>query len=182
MIARCILFGKLPAHGDFVARGIDIQKQEQLDRDISASIGCAMERFADQFERSFLKAPPWRCIWPEDGGFIGAALSPSIDQSGRTYPIFLGRYGTTAAAAKQFAAACEGLLFEAIPQRWTADTLFAALQALAEETSNQEDDEPAEPGWWLDGGHSLPNPTPHISGALPLALLGEMIAVMEQIE
>jgi type VI secretion system ImpM family protein len=181
MIARCILFGKLPAHGDFVARGIDMQQQEQLDRDISASIGLAMERFAEQFERSFLKAPPWRCIWPEDAGFIGGSLSPSIDQTGRIYPIFLSRHGSTAASAKQFAAACEGLLFDAIPRRWTADTLFTALQSLVEESANLEESAPAKLGWWLDGGHSLPNPTPHLRGPLPLELLGEMLAVMEQI-
>lgn len=182
MNARCILFGKLPAHGDFIVRGIDMQRQEQLDRDISASIGHAKEHFAEQFEPSFLKAPPWRFVWPEDAGYIGGALSPSIDQTGRIYPVFLGRHGKTAALAKQIAGACEALLFEAIPQRWTADTLFSAIQSLVEDSASQEECEPATLGWWLDGGQFLPNPTPHLSGPLPLELLGEMIAVMEQIE
>jgi type VI secretion system protein ImpM len=175
-VSRAVLFGKLPAHGDFVARGLDDAWQAELDAAISRAMLCAQDRFGDSFEDRFLAAPPWRCAISRSGSFLGGALAPSLDSAGRLYPVFLARWSDAAETAARQAQACEELLFGAIPDRWSADQLWNAAEGLPEAEPDMEQ----EPGWWLDGGDALPSPTPRLSGALPGNLLAEMIAVTEQ--
>lgn len=177
-----VLFGKLPAHGDFVARGIDAARQDALDAAISRSMQLAMTAFGDTFEDRFLAAPPWRCAVPHDAGFLGGALAPSLDRAGRLYPVFLAGSAPSLATARHAAAACEGLLFTAIPEQWSADRLWDEARAAVDSTAAADQTDDVVPsGWWLDGGEALDRPAPLLAGSLPQQLLLEMIAVTEQI-
>ncbi len=179
-MSAAVLFGKLPAHGDFVARGMDDAWQADLDVAISRAMQRAMERFDHEFEERFLAAPPWRCAIERGGSYLGGALAPSLDQAGRLFPVFLAQRASSLAAARDLAAGCEELLFAAIPGQWTADMLWQEAGEITA-PADSETSEPPPAGWWLDGGDSLPAPAPHLSGTLPETLLLEMIAVTEQI-
>jgi len=182
-VSGTVLFGKLPAHGDFVARGLDGPWQAALDLAISRALQLAMERYHHEFEDRFLAAPPWRCAIGRGAGYFGGALAPSLDRAGRLFPIFLARPADSLAAGRRLAANCEELLFAAIPEQWHAEQLCQQAAAFSATASTQPASSEAalQAGWWLDGGDSLPCPTPHLSGELPETLLLEMIAVTEQI-
>lgn len=180
-MSAAVLFGKLPAHGDFVARGMDDAWQADLDVAISRAMQRAMDRYDREFEERFLAAPPWRCAIAHGGAYLGGALAPSLDQAGRLFPVFLAQRADSLATARDLAAGCEELLFAAIPGQWAADRLWQEAGAIATQTGTEAVEPLPSPGWWLDGGESLPAPSPHLPGALPETLLLEMIAVTEQI-
>jgi type VI secretion system ImpM family protein len=134
------LFGKLPAHGDFVARGLDAAERARLDEWLSASLATARERLGDGFDAAYDSAPPWRFT---DNGVAGA-LAPSQDAAARRFPVLLLVDG-----APELAAACEALLYHAIVERLTADEVIARTAELAPA------DEPVAAGWWPAGAEEL---------------------------
>jgi len=57
------VIGKLPGHGDFVARGVGSGERQQIDEWLAASMAAAREELGDKFEAAFDIAPPWRFAW-----------------------------------------------------------------------------------------------------------------------
>ncbi|MFV0623292.1 type VI secretion system-associated protein TagF [Sphingomonas sp. ac-8] len=110
------LFGKLPAHGDFVARGLSFAERDALDAWLSASLSAARETYGDAFEERFDTAVPWQC----EGEGVAGAIAASQDAAGRRYPVLLLCAGEPQAAAR-----CEDLLYAAIGEGWSADRLAA---------------------------------------------------------
>lgn len=172
-----VLFGKLPAHGDFVARGLTDAQQQDWDVKLSAAMHAAQAAYGDDFAERFALTPPWRCVIADAGGWLGGALAPSIDRAGRKFPVLLGRRMAQRAGAAAWAAACEDLLFAALPGGWSADDLIARAGA-AEPAAGVED---GPDGWWLDGAELLPNPPAALPGPFPPDLISCMIAVTEQL-
>ncbi|WP_310534171.1 type VI secretion system-associated protein TagF [Novosphingobium sp.] len=177
-----MIFGKLPAHGDFICRGMTADQQTEFDTALSGSVQAAQQRFGEGYRDGFLSAPPWRCVIAAGGSYLGGALAPSMDRAERLFPIFLARQSTSPGEAAAGARACEDLLFRAIPEMWPVDRLMAEAEALpgACDGDAEAATEPGE-GWWLDGGETLPSPTPHLSGTVPVSLIEEMIAVTGQL-
>lgn len=173
-----MIFGKIPAHGDFVCRGMAAGEQAEFDQALSASIHAAQERFGEGYREAFLCTPPWRCVTPAEGGFLGGAIAPSMDRAERLFPLFLARRCNSRAEAGGYAQACEDLLFRAIPELWPVDRLMTEAEEL--EAAGSPDAAEPEDGWWLDGGDSLPEPTPRLSGMVPPRLIEEMMAVTGQ--
>lgn len=114
MTAR--LFGKLPAHGDFVARGCTASDQASLDTWLTASLAAAQDRFGGEFADRFDAALPWQ---GRGTGAVGV-IAASQDATGRRYPLVL-----ICAAADDI----EGLVYAAIAERWDADRLAATAGA-----------------------------------------------------
>lgn len=114
MTAR--LFGKLPAHGDFVARGCTPAEQASLDAWLTASLADAHDRFGANFADRFDAALPW---YGSGSGAVGV-IAASQDAAGRHYPVVL-----ICAEAEDV----EGLIYAAIAERWDADRLAAAAGA-----------------------------------------------------
>jgi type VI secretion system ImpM family protein len=110
------LFGKLPAHGDFVARGCTPVEQASLDTWLTASLADAQDRFGGEFADRFDAALPWK---GRGAGAVGV-IAASQDAAGRRYPLVL-----VCAAANDI----EGLIYAAIGDRWDADRLAAAAGA-----------------------------------------------------
>ncbi|USU03432.1 type VI secretion system-associated protein TagF [Sphingomonadaceae bacterium OTU29LAMAA1] len=108
-----LLFGKLPAHGDFIARGCSPEERACLDGWLTASLADAQGRFRADFAERFDTALPWR---GEGVGSIGV-IAASQDAAGRRYPLVL-----LCAAAGEI----EDLVYAAIAERWDADRLVAA--------------------------------------------------------
>jgi len=83
------IFGKLPAHGDFVARGIGAAEREALDAWLSGEMLAARAALGGDFEERYDRAPPWRFAGPDGAGVLVA----SVDGVGRRFPLYLALGG-----------------------------------------------------------------------------------------
>ena len=146
------LFGKLPAHGDFVSRGFAADERERIDRWLSRSVADARAVHGGLFELRFDGAIPWRCTGPG----VSGAIAASQDAVGRRFPILL-LTGDPDAAAR-----CEELLYTAIGERWHADRLAQEGGPAPSASPNR---------WWLAGVDDAAA----ISGAYPPDLLAAML-------
>ncbi len=136
-----ILFGKLPAHGDFIARGLSDAETERLDDFLSASLRAAA--LIDGFDDLYASAPAWRFVTTIGGQAVCGVLAPSIDKVGRLFPILAG-----VAAGEDTDLridACEAQLYQAFSEGLDADALYARLTAAPEPEGS-----PPAPGWWLE--------------------------------
>lgn len=111
------VFGKLPAHGDFVARGMTAEDRAALDTWLSVSLLDAREAYGADFADRFDAAQPWRA----EGDGVAGAIAASQDAVGRRFPLLL-----LADAAALDPAACEELLRSAIMEGWDVDRLAMA--------------------------------------------------------
>lgn len=166
---KTLLFGKMPAHGDFVSRGLAPEKREALDLWLTSEIASAREAFGGAFDDLYGRAPPWRFVVPEGEGWIGGALAPSIDSAGRRFPLLIGRAAESPEAGFAAAAACEEALYDALQQGWTADQLH--------EWAPQLDPSPAAPfappAWWTEGNAEF-GPS-ELAGERPEGLISTML-------
>lgn len=136
-----ILFGKLPAHGDFIARGLSDADVEWLDDFLSASLRHAA--MMDGFDDLYASAPAWRFVTTIGGQAVCGVVAPSIDRVGRQFPILVG-----VAAGEDSDVridACETQLYQAFAEGLDADALFARL-AMAPAPQGT----PPSAGWWLE--------------------------------
>lgn len=131
------LFGKLPAFGDFVSRGLSVPMRSWWDNWCSAEILDAQRRFKDDFEpryeataiRRFVIAPLM-----DDGRWQAGCLVRSFDRAGRAFPFVLGIGSSVpidpsnAAALGERLAACVDRAFEPSVE---LDTLIAAVEVAA---------------------------------------------------
>jgi type VI secretion system ImpM family protein len=126
------LFGKLPATGDFVSRGIEREFRDQLDLWLSDEMEAARTGYAD-FEERYDCAPAWNFVDRDDAGqWSGGALCASIDRAGRRFPVIMAAPAGDAAEAASLSGACLEALCKALSEGWDADVLNAAELAPAE--------------------------------------------------
>ena len=119
------LFGKLPAQGDFVSRGLDAGARDRIDRWLSAEMEAARAATAD-FDARYDAAPPWNFVdRAEDGSWVGGALCASVDRAGRRFPLILADPAADAADAARVSAGCVSALYAALAENWDADALHA---------------------------------------------------------
>ncbi|MBS7813321.1 type VI secretion system-associated protein TagF [Roseococcus pinisoli] len=86
------LFGKLPAHGDFVRRALPRSFVAPWDAWVSEGIAAARERLGDEWETAWAEAPVWRFrLAPGACGPDAAygVLVTSADTVGRCFPLTL---------------------------------------------------------------------------------------------
>ena len=132
------IYGKLPAHGDFVARGWDAADVAALDAWLTGGLAVIRADSDDDeaFASTLTAAPLWRGYIPP--GACGEvafhlALAPSIDSAGRYFFIAGGVAGDAApvwAAASQvpgFADAVEAATYDALGGVLDADAYAAAI-------------------------------------------------------
>lgn len=143
------IFGKLPTHGDFVARGVSAARRERLDAWLSASLAGARSRFGEGLGARYDTAQPWRFAHPDGAAWLGGALTPSVDAAGRRFPLYVAHPAATDALAAGAAAQCEDLVYAAFEGGWTVDRLYAALSDL---TPGEDD---VRRGWWCDSGGTV---------------------------
>lgn len=165
------LFGKLPAHGDFVSRGFNASERDSLDAWLATSLSDARDALGDEaFADRYDSAPPWRCVVPGDAdGATAGALAPSIDAAGRRYPIFLA-LDVDRARALDAADRCEALLYDALAARWDADTVVA--HAAAVQLADSPDYE-GSAKWWTLGGEGFA--PADLAGGRPTSLMRALL-------
>jgi len=130
---QVFLFGKLPAHGDFVSRGLTELAERAWDDWASAALERLRAGAAD-FDAAHDAAPPWRFVAGPSAlgqGWRIGALTASIDGAGRRFILAAGVQGCTPASACAcglgFAVAAEEVLYRALGERLTADQAVEAL-------------------------------------------------------
>ena len=124
------LFGKIPAHGDFISRGLDHPTHTLLDDWLSLEVARARERFAD-FDARYVQAPPWYFIDCDGAGaWSGGALCLSVDKVGRRFPILVAAPASGADSAREVALSALELVFTTFSEGWDADQLALALGSI----------------------------------------------------
>jgi type VI secretion system ImpM family protein len=90
---QVFLFGKAPAHGDFVCRGLAEAERAAWDAWCSAEIATARARLGEGFEQAHVRAPPWSFVLPPvsaDMAWMAGCVTPSCDRVGRPFLLALG--------------------------------------------------------------------------------------------
>jgi type VI secretion system ImpM family protein len=141
-VGAAFLFGKLPAHGDFVSRGLSAGQAQTWD----AWATEALERLrsaSPDFEAAHDTAPPWRFVaGPSALGpqWRAGALAPSVDAAGRRFVAVIGVECAPAEAAAcglAFAEQAEHGLYRALGERLAADDVIALLDEVRHAMSQQ---------------------------------------------
>ena len=188
MAAEPFLFGKLPAHGDFVWRGLTPEAHELWDAWASSEIEAATTGLGDRFETAHDQAMPCRFVaGPGDlaPGWRAGALAPSIDSAGRRFLVVVGFEGLAASEAMVLGAAiadrCEGVLRRALIEPLSADDAIESLAAVTPcageiAAANALGVESAAEGvWWRAGDSAI-----HNGAAPPVGLMTTALnAVMQ---
>ena len=166
------LFGKLPAHGDFLGRGLPGELRDRLDGWLSAELAHARNRFGDEFEPRYFSAPPWHFVDRDPAGqWTGGALCPSVDAVGRKFPILLAAPAASPECALAAARIAIDLACSAIGQGWEAGRLHQELGAATMACATGIE---VRPGWAIeaDDGTSLEYP-----GRFPAGLVERMLEI-----
>jgi type VI secretion system protein ImpM len=129
-------FGKLPAHGDFIVRGLPADERDMWDAWSSAGLEQAKQRLGESFPAHHDAAQPWRFAFGpgEFGpGWRAGAIAPSIDSAGRRFVFVLGvrSAGSLApdGAGEEVAAAAEEEIYRAFESGSDVDGVITSAQA-----------------------------------------------------
>ena len=153
------LFGKLPAHGDFVRRGWPDATVDAVDRWLTETIGTARAARADADFAAWMRgAPLWRGYVPP--GKLGPyalhlAVAPSVDRAGRLFPVAAGVAGSAGLAwahAEQAGELVDAAIYRALAGDADADAAVGMISASLN-SLNIDDGEDQGPGisaWWLE--------------------------------
>jgi type VI secretion system protein ImpM len=141
------LYGKLPAHGDFVRRALPDSFVEPWDAWLQQGIAAARERLGDGFAAAWSAAPAWRFRLPAGACGPDAAagvLLASEDMVGRRFPLTLAALLPDAWDAPDdgFYDALEAAGRDARDAGASADALLAQLP------SARPAEAAAREGWW----------------------------------
>ncbi len=130
------LFGKIPAHGDFISRGLDHATHTLLDDWLSVEVARARERFAD-FDARYVQTPPWYFVDQDGAGaWSGGALCLSVDKVGRRFPVIVAAPAIGADTAHKVALAALELVFTTFSEGWDADQLALALGSIVADSGS----------------------------------------------
>lgn len=135
---RLALFGKLPAHGDFVRRG-DPALVRRLDEWLTLEVERLARGRGDALDGLLSGLPVWGFVLPD--GLVGA-LSASHDRVGRVFPLVC-----CASGGRGIAGDAAALLARAGAEMLDADALAAGLDAAGDD-DREDPDQPDVPRWW----------------------------------
>jgi type VI secretion system ImpM family protein len=168
------LFGKLPAHGDFIGRGLAPALREALDDWLSTGLAQARARFAD-FDERYRLAPPWHFVDRDgEGRWSGGALCLSVDAVGRRFPVLLAAPAEGPDEAEAVARAALETVFSALGEGWEAARLHEALGALA--LDPWDGDRPTQAVWAIEAEDGT---RIEAEGRFPAGLIERMLELAE---
>jgi len=177
-------FGKLPAHGDFISRGLDDAAVEAGDAAVASAVALASERWDTLWDDVYVETPVWR--FTASPGVIGqdwtaGVFMASVDAVGRQFPLvagfavpsldLLGRSAGTAQAIERVEAIIRDALLEAHSIDAVMERLAGALgeifgappprdpvAAFAQDMLGALDARPWTPQstWWIAGSDDPP--------------------------
>lgn len=121
------LFGKMPAHGDFVVRDLPSGFVNVWDEWLQHYIAGSREQLGEEWLNIYLTSPIWRFTFSTgviDGNNWAGIMLPSVDRVGRYYPL---------SAVLRLPEDINPLEFMTLQTNW-----FAALEELALQALNGE--------------------------------------------
>lgn len=83
-------YGKLPAHGDFIDRGLPVSFISAWDQWLQHSMEASREQCGENWLNLYLTSPIWRFSLTTgvvDGNAWAGLLVPSVDSVGRYFPV-----------------------------------------------------------------------------------------------
>ncbi|MBL4867863.1 MAG: type VI secretion system-associated protein TagF [Pseudomonadales bacterium] len=84
------VYGKIPAHGDFVSRRLSPDFIRYWDEWLQRSVSVSQEQLGDRWLDYYLVSPIWRFVLSpgvvDESGWAGVLL-PSVDNVGRYFPL-----------------------------------------------------------------------------------------------
>jgi serine/threonine protein phosphatase Stp1 len=154
------IYGKLPAHGDFVRRGLPQSFVQPWDHWLQGGITAAQAALGPVFDARWAVAPAWRFHLPAGRcgpDAVAGVLLPSADAVGRLFPL------TVAALLEAQDGPPAEAWFERLEQVAQAarddgrpiDDLAAALPGVPAGQAGTL----AEPAWWTANGGRVAAPT-----------------------
>jgi len=161
-------YGKLPAHGDFLARRVPQAVKAAWDGWLEPALHQAQAALGPEWDEIYLTSPIWRFVLAPDlagpEALIGVMM-PSVDRVGRQFPLSLmiavasgpGAFAWAGAAADWLARA-EFAALDALRHGLDSDALDRQVQALgAPQMPGAVAALPHGLGWTLpDGGAAAP--------------------------
>ncbi len=172
------LHGKLPAHGDFVRRGLPSSFCGPWDAWLQAGLAAAMQQFGEAWPQVWLAAPAWRFALPAGAcgpGPVAGVMLASTDSVGRRFPLTLACVGADSGAVAwpaEWFALLEGAALAGRDARLDADALLAAMPRPALDAGEAI----PEAGWWTAGTEEAPGlawPLPALPEVVEFPLLLE---------
>ena len=169
------LYGKLPAHGDFVRRGWSDATVDALDRWLSAALDRARTpRDAEAFSAWMQGAPMWRGFvlpgtFGRDAMHVGVA--PSVDRAGRLFALVVGIAGEAEAVrahADDGGDAVVAAIYDALGGVDADATVAAVAASVAPDRHARP---PATSLWWCAGADLPPVEEATVDAALLERLL-----------
>lgn len=149
------IFGKLPAHGDFLHRNLPSRVINVWDEWLQAFVANTQERLGESWLEIYLTSPIWRyCLSQgvvDDNQWAGIVL-PSVDRVGRYFPFSIMRKISNGLAPSEFVETgvqwyeeIENLALQALDGQLQIDALLDALNQLSPPGGSQYIRQPAGP-------------------------------------
>lgn len=92
-IVAPFLFGKMPAHGDFISRGLDDETIETGDAVVAEGLALAMAHWDMRWDDVYVETPVWRFLATPGvlgRNWLAGIFMASVDAVGRQFPLMLG--------------------------------------------------------------------------------------------
>lgn len=162
------LFGKMPAHGDFIRRGGPAGLLVVLDSWLQRELGSVLAEGRDEGDPVTM-LDGLRIGFSTDEGGATAVLVASRDAVGREFPLVAVTAAQgTLAEAERWCSEAEAALIEARDGHADADATFLAIGVIASPAG----DDGQVTGWWRAGGEPEGEGLP--VGAAFRSALGEL--------
>ncbi|OUS09635.1 type VI secretion-associated protein [Gammaproteobacteria bacterium 53_120_T64] len=142
------LYGKAPAHSDFIDRQLPMAFIGNWDGWLQRCISCSRERLGDSWLDLYLTSPIWRFMLSpgaiDPQGWCGV-VSPSVDSVGRYFPLTIAMPLPAATGLALFCQhnevwfqGLETVVLDALQSGHDADQLDAQLQQIAPPLGNTQ--------------------------------------------
>jgi len=149
---RVCWYGKLPARGDFVGRGLPPRWRGDWDGWLQRGLALAATTLDRAELRERLAAfAPWRYLaLPAPGEIWCGIIAPSHDRVGRAFPLTLAERFTAPASPAESAARLASLLDAAAEGPEALEAAIAALPPRSEQKFEPAEAWPPQPAsfWW----------------------------------
>ena len=132
------LYGKLPAHGDFVIRNLPSNFVNDWDRWLQQFMSGTRERIGEDWLNIYLTSPLWRFVLSPgviDANVWAGIMMPSVDRVGRYFPFSIALKLPSETNPLEFLSAwanwfseIEALALSALHGQITLDELSAQLE------------------------------------------------------